>query len=81
MHLNGVAGRPPLHAFHKGRWDFQPSPFQVAEYTRTSTASTEDLCDRTSSIVETLLGDLTRGVGLRSYLFPYTNPAEIRDKI
>jgi hypothetical protein len=75
VHLSGIAGRPPLQAFNQGHWDFRPSPFQAAEYIRTSSASTEDLADRTSSIVEVLLGDLARGLGLRNYLFPYTNPA------
>lgn len=81
VYLSGIAGQLPLHAFHEDHWDFQPSPFQSAEYSRTSTASTEDLADRTNEIVETLLGDLARGMGLRSYLFPYTNPAEIQEKI
>jgi hypothetical protein len=81
VHLNGIAGRLPLQAFYQGHWDFRPSPFQTPEYTRTSSASTEDLADRTSSIVEVLLADLARGLGLRNYLFPYTNPAEIGTKM
>ena len=81
VHLSGIAGRPPLHAFYNGHGDFRPSPFQTPDYTRTSSASTEDLTDRTSSIVELLLGDLARGLGLRNYLFPYTDPTEIANKL
>ena len=80
-HLSGLAGRPPLHAFYEGHWDFRPSPFQTPEYTRTSSASTEDLAERASSIVEVLLGDLARSLGLRNYLFPYSDPAEIGAKL
>ena len=80
VHLDGIAGQPPLHVFHEHHWDFRSSPFQAAEYIRTSTASTEELAERTNTVVEALLGDLARGLGLRS-LFPYTDPAEIGDKI
>lgn len=57
------------------------APFQTDTYTRTSTASTDDLITRTPSVVENLLGNLARGLGLRDYLFPYDDPKQIAQRL
>ena len=82
VHVQGLKGLFPSQALtESGALSMRRfSPFQAASYTRTDTATTTELAERTPTVVENLLRDLARGVGLQGYFFPYTNPSEIFQK-
>lgn len=83
VHVRGLKGHCPSQALtESGVASMRRfSPFQAACYTRMATATTTELADRTPTIVEYLLRDLARGVGLQDYFFPYSDPTEIRQKV
>lgn len=83
VHVHGLEGRFPSQALtESGVASMRRfSPFQAARYTRTATATTTELADGTPAVVENLLRDLARGVGLQDYFFPYTDPSKISQKV
>ncbi|MDQ3223056.1 MAG: ATP-binding protein [Gemmatimonadota bacterium] len=78
VHVEGLEGLLPSQALvERTKYDFgRFTPFQTNEYTRIITATTK-LAENTPGVVEKLLRDLARGLGLANYLFPYSTPAEI----
>ena len=77
LHLDGLAG---LHSAQAMSGTMAPpQPFPTAEYTRTTTASAHQLQDQPAAVVEALLGDLARGLGLKG-LFPYSQPDQIQQR-
>ncbi len=79
IHLEGLAGHLPAQAFGNN-FGFGATPFPIDRYTRTTTVRGDDLTGGTAAIVEAVLKDLARGLGLQAYLFPYNHPSEIRQK-
>lgn len=79
VHAQGLKGHLPGQALtESGIASFvRFTPFQSEEYTRLATATAEELADQTSVVVERLLRDLARGVGLQDRLFPYSRPADL----
>jgi len=83
VHVQGLEGCLPSQALTESGMASMRRflPFQAARYTRTATATTTELAERTPAVVENLLRDLARGVGLQDYFFPYTNPSKISQKV
>jgi hypothetical protein len=79
--MNKLKGLPSAHAVRQSAWLERPAPFQADSYTRVTSASTEELLHSVPTVVERLLGDLARGLGLRNYLFPYTEFKEIGQRV
>lgn len=79
VHLEGLAGHLSARALGDNS-GFRATPFPTDSYTRTTTVQGNDLTSGTAAIVEAVLGDLARGLGLQAYLFPYNHPSEIGQK-
>lgn len=81
VHLEGLAGQVSAQSLSNSFGGWRPTPFQADSYRRTTTVSTSRLVDQTAAVVETLLRDLARGLDLQRLLFPYEDPAQIRDRV
>jgi hypothetical protein len=83
VHVQGLKGHYPSQALTESGVArmHRFSPFQAACYTRTATATTTELAERTPAVVEHLLCDLARGIGLQDYFFPYSDPSELSQKV
>lgn len=79
VHLEGLAGHLSAQALGNNL-GFRTTPFPTDSYTRTTTVHGNDLTSGTAAIVEAVLRDLARGLGLKAYLFPYKHPSEILQK-
>lgn len=80
LHLDKLAGVHSAQALSESMFAFRGRPYPRAAYTRTTTASSEQLQERPAEVVEALLGDLARGLGLQRMLFPYNAPQEIQQR-
>lgn len=80
IHINGLNRLYPAQAMGDRRHDRRWVPYQGQSYTRITTAATTELIHHTPTVVERLVADLARGLGLREHLFPYTHPKEIHDR-
>lgn len=79
LHLDGLAGVHSVQSLSSSMFAFQGRPYPRSTYTRTITASSQQL-QQPAPIVEALLGDLARGLGLQRMLFPYADPREIQQR-
>jgi len=80
VHLEGLGGIPAAQALNEGLFSYRGLPYPRSSYTRSITATSEQLQEHTPDVVEALLADLARGLGLQSMLFPYEQPREIRER-
>lgn len=79
VHVTGLEGCPSTVAMQA---DFRLSStvFQTPTYTSLTDASTEEMLERTSAVVERLYARFTRGLGLDNFFFPYTQFGDIASK-
>ncbi len=80
VHLEGLAGQVSAQALRDDFGGWRGTPFQTGSYSRTATVSNSQLGDNVPAVVEQLLRNLARGLGLQRRMFPYTDPAEIRQR-
>jgi hypothetical protein len=80
LHLDGLAGVHSAQALSENFYAFRGRPYPRVGYTRTTTATSQQLQEQPAGVVEALLGDLARGLGLRRLLFPYDTPQEIQQR-
>lgn len=80
VHLDGLAGVHSAQSLSESMFAFQGRPYPRSTYTRTTTANSQQLHEQPAQVVEALLGDLARGLGLQRMLFPYTDPQKIQER-
>ena len=80
VHLEGLAGQASAQALRNDFGGWHATPFQTGNYSRTATVSSSQLGDGIPAVVEQLLKDLARGLGLQRRMFPYTDSAQIRQR-
>jgi hypothetical protein len=71
----GLRGLYPSQKYgHRARFSgYRFSPFPTDTYVRTSVVSAAQLGDPSSTVVESVVTDLARGLGLNGVAFPYTS--------
>ncbi|MBY4039159.1 ATP-binding protein [Rhodococcus fascians] len=79
VRIDNLADTKPSEAFRQDSYRFADvEPFKRPTYESVTTTSTQELEGHPSQIVERLLKNLLRGMGLDDYYFPYT---DLTDKI
>lgn len=80
VHLDRLAGLHSAQSLSDSYFSFRGRPYPRSAYTRATTATSEQLQERPAEVVEALLADLARGLGVQRMLFPYQRPHEIRQR-
>lgn len=75
--IDNLNGTKPAEAHYPNAYSFgELEPFKRPAYQSVVTTTTQELEEHPSQVVERLLKNLLRGMGLDSYYFPYTTLTE-----
>lgn len=79
VHFEGLRGRKPSQAYREAI--ARCFPFPHDSHTRTALASASDLANRPSEVVQKLLTDFMRALGLANHYFPYDDPRTLEQRM